>query len=117
MRCACAVRKKAILDPFPPMAKVTAVTTVFPCTGLLGTQSKHSDHECNNKLCFALTMPDCSIRCFCPVDVAPPVVGGVQGGRRNANLLLGAMPALCPRCARAVQKGPQGLLTVPCGSA
>ena len=30
-----AVRKEAILDPFPPMATVTAVTTVFPCAGLL----------------------------------------------------------------------------------
>ena len=32
MRCATSL---AILDPFPPMAKVTAVTTVFPYTGLL----------------------------------------------------------------------------------
>ena len=37
--CACTVRalceNKAILDPFPPMAKVTAITTAFPCAGLL----------------------------------------------------------------------------------
>ena len=33
--CACAVRNVAINDPFSPMAKVTAVITVFPDTGLL----------------------------------------------------------------------------------
>ena len=37
-------QKQAILDLFSPMAKVTAVTTVFPCTGLsqIPTQSKNS---------------------------------------------------------------------------
>ena len=39
MRCACTVpapcEKYAILHPFSPMAKVTAVHTVFPDTGLL----------------------------------------------------------------------------------
>ena len=31
---------------------------------------------------------------FCPVDAAPAVVGGVQGGHGNATFLLGAAPAL-----------------------
>ena len=31
---------------------------------------------------------------FFPVDVAPPVVGGFQGVHGNANILLGAVPAL-----------------------
>ena len=37
----------AILDPVSPMAKVTAVSTVFPCTGLpqIPTQSKFGDNE------------------------------------------------------------------------
>ena len=35
MRCARTVRKQATLDLFSPMAKVTAVTTVFPDTGML----------------------------------------------------------------------------------
>ena len=29
------MRRQAILDPFVPAAKVTAITTVFPYTGLL----------------------------------------------------------------------------------
>ena len=47
MRFARAVRKGAILDPFPLSAKVTAVTTVSPDTGLPQdpTQFKNSDNE------------------------------------------------------------------------
>ena len=50
--------KWAISDPFPPMAKVTAVTSVFPYAGPLGfllspkTQIKPR---------FTLKMPDCCL--------------------------------------------------------
>ena len=56
----CAVRapceKLAILDRFPSMAKVTAVTTVFPYTGLLRFLLSPKTQI---KLCFTLKVPDC----------------------------------------------------------
>ena len=40
-------KNEAILDLFLPLAKLMAVTTVFPATGLpqIPTQSKNSDNE------------------------------------------------------------------------
>ena len=94
-----------ILDPFSPIAKVTPVTTVFLDTGLpqILTLSKNSDNELKQNY-FTLKMPECcqcfiQVCCFCPVGsaafalwaYASVVVGGVQGGHRKANLLLGAV--------------------------
>ena len=55
MHCARTVHvlceKWALLDVFPPMAKVTAVTTVFPRrTAQILTQSKNSDNESTQTL-------------------------------------------------------------------
>ena len=69
------------MDPFPPVAKVTAVTTVSPYTGLLRFLLSPKTHVMSqNEPCLTLKMPECcrnplEIRCFCPVDVGPPVVG------------------------------------------
>ena len=86
----------------PPMAKVTAVTTVFLCTGSLRfLLSPKTQIMSEHKLCFRLKMPEC---CLNPLVLlrgrSPPVVGGVQGGHGNADLFSGA---LCPCCARAVR--------------
>ena len=81
-RCARALcEKEGILDPFSMMAKVTAVTTAFPDTGLLRfllspkTQIKIKRYTSHEK---------------------PPRWWVVTGNR-----------ALCPRCACAVQKRPR----------
>ena len=88
------------------MADVTAVTTettvvaVFLYTGIGSLLSPKTQTMRWNKLHFPL---NCQIAvkmcCFCPVDVAPLVVGGFPGGHGKANLLLGAVPVLCVRCA------------------
>ena len=65
----CALCEKwAIFDPFPPMAKVTAVATVIPYTGLLRFFfSPKTQIMSQTDLCFALKMPDC---CLNPVFFA-----------------------------------------------
>ena len=91
MHCAHAVRK---VSYFGPMAKVTAVTTVFPSTGLLRfllspkTQIKQcftveTPNRCLNLLVFALCM------------YASLVVHGLQGGPGKPNLRMSVVPELC----------------------
>ena len=86
------------MDPFPPMAKVTAVTTLCPHAGPLRfLLSPKTQMMSQNKRCFALQMPD---RCLNPLvlprgRMLPRRLGGVQGGHGNANFLWGAVPALC----------------------
>ena len=43
------------------------------------------------------------------MDVAPPVVGGVQGGHGDAILLLGAVPALCRNAPSVLEHAVVGL--------
>ena len=53
------------MDPFPPMAKVTAVTTLCPHAGPLRfLLSPKARMMSQNKRCFALQMPD---RCLNPL--------------------------------------------------
>ena len=55
--------KQAILGPFPPTANLTAVTTVFPCTGVLRfLLSPKTQMMSQNKLYFTLQMPDCCLK-------------------------------------------------------
>ena len=87
-------KKLAILDLCCLMAKVTAVTTVYPHTGLprfltlLSPKTQITMFHAENARLLSNLL-------FCPVDVASPMVGGFLGGHRNANLLLGAVPPLC----------------------
>ena len=99
--CALCAKSTRFCDPFSPMAKVAAVTTVFPCAGLLTFlrspkpgKCVETDYVSHQKCQIAVQM--C---CCCPVDVAPRVVGGVRGGRGKADLPLGVVPALCAGCA------------------
>ena len=78
------------------MAKVTAVTTVFPYTGLpqISTQSKNSDNESKQTMFHTENVRLLSESAvFAPWTYASPVVRGFQGGHRKANLLLGAVHA------------------------
>ena len=70
--CVHCAKSGAIFDPFSPMAKVIAVTTVFPSTGLPR---------------FLLSPKTKTVK------------GGVQGGQGKTNLLLGALRALCRNAA------------------
>ena len=102
----CAVRalckKQATLDSFPPLAYVTAVTTMIPYTGLLRfLLSPKTQIMSYKQLRPTLKMTDGCLNLLllpCPADIAPPLVGGFQCGRWNANLMLGwnaNLPALC----------------------
>ena len=58
----CAAQKVGYFGPFFPNGQVTAVSTVFPCPGLLGLLlSSNSQIVSSNKLCFTLKMPDCCL--------------------------------------------------------
>ena len=48
--------------------------------------------------------------CLCHMHGCFPEVGGFQGGHGEIELLFGAVPVLCPRCARTVQKHPPSAL-------
>ena len=71
--------KWAILDPFPPMAKVTAATTVFPYAGLLRFLLSPKTQI---KSCFTLKMPGLLSKsaAFALRTHASLVVGGLQSG-------------------------------------
>ena len=50
-------------------------------------------------------MPDCCPNLlFSPVDVASPALGGLQGGHGNADVVLGAVPALCGNSPHVIQQ-------------
>ena len=89
--------KEAILDPFSPMATVTAITTVFPDTGLLRfSEGPKTQIMSQNELCFTLKMPDCCPNLlFCLVDMCFPGGGWLSGWWRERWLTIGP-------CARAV---------------
>ena len=98
---ACAVptlcKKYATSDPFSLMAKVTVVSTEFPCTGLPRfLLSPKTQMMSQTNRCFTLKMPDCCLNLlFLPRGhMLPRWWGGLQGGHGNANLLLGAVTAL-----------------------
>ena len=62
-RAPCGVRKLGCLDAFPPMAEVSAVTTVFPDTGLLRFLLTPKNQIMNSsKLYFPLKVPDCCLK-------------------------------------------------------
>ena len=87
----------AILDPFSLMAKVTAVTTVFPDTQLLRfLLSLKTQTMSQNKVCLPLKMPDyCLNLLFVPRGRSFPgggVVCRVVTGKVNHYWVL------CPRC-------------------
>ena len=78
------------------MTKMTAVTTVFPDTGLPRFPSENSDNELKQTMFHTGNARLLSESAgFALWTDASPVVGGVQGGHGEANLLLGAVPALC----------------------
>ena len=74
--------KWAIFEPFPPMAKVTVVTAVFPDTGL---PISLLSPKTQIKLCFhenARLLSKSAIFAM---------VGGFQGGQGKADLLMGTV--------------------------
>ena len=78
--------KWAILDPFSPMAHVAAVTTVFPCTGLLRfLRSPKTQIMSENKPYFPLKMPVCCLNLlFLPCGCSSPGGGGCSGWSRES---------------------------------
>ena len=80
------------MDPFPLTAKVAAIITVFPYTGLLRflhspkTQIMfHTEHAGSLSKSAGFVLQ----------TYASLVMGGLQGGRQKPNLLMGAACALC----------------------
>ena len=79
---------------FAPVAKVNALTTVpVHRTAQILTQSQNSDNEFNQPMFHTKN----AVRGSAVWTCVSPVVGGVQGGHGKANLLMGAVPPLCPR--------------------
>ena len=93
----CAVRKGGSFGPVSPDGQGDRRHCRVPVcrTAQILTQSKNSGNEF--KRCFTLQTPDCcSNLLLLPGGCSsPPVVGGVQGGRGTALILMGAVPALC----------------------
>ena len=91
LRARCA--KRRLLWPhFPRWPKGTNHRVFMHRTTQIPTQSKKSDDELKTHcISHENSQSAVYIRCFCPVDVAPPVVGGLQGGHGNADLLLGTV--------------------------
>ena len=108
VRCARAVRKVGYFGLFPPMTKMTAVTTVFPDTGLLRfLPSPKTQIMSSNKQCFTLKMPECCLNLlFLPCGRSSPGGGWSPGWSEESLPTIG-------RCACAVQKRLQRF----CGSA
>ena len=80
------------------MAKVTAVTTAFPYnrTDQILTQSKNSGIELKQTIFTYKNARFLSISAIGALwTYASLVVGALQGGQREANLVSGAVPALC----------------------
>ena len=102
--CACCAKSRAFSDLFPPMAKVTTVSTVFSQTGLLRfLLSPKTQMMSENNACFILKMPECCLNLlFCLPAVCSPGGGWLGGCQGKANLLCGAAhavqkhPPLCP---------------------
>ena len=63
------------------------------------TESKNSDNQFKQTI-FPTKMPDCCLTLL--LVVAPLAVGGFRGGHGKANLLLGAVRALCINTASTV---------------
>ena len=91
------------------MARVTAVTTVFPDTGLLRFfLSPKTQIMSSNKLCFCLTMEECRQHLlFLPCGRSSPGGGGgggFQGGHVKADVLLAAVRTLCRNAPSRVDR-------------
>ena len=81
------------MDPFPPMAKVSGITTVFLDTGLLRFSISPKTQI---KLCFEPKTPDCCLHLlFLPCGSMVPEWGVV------CRVVTGSLTyrwALCARC-------------------
>ena len=103
--CAGAVRKEGYFGPIgPPHGQGDRCNFCGPMdrTARIPTQSQNSDNE-SNSLRFPLQMPDCCLNLlFLPRGRMLPRWWVVT-------VKLNYKWALCPRCARAVQKRPPGM--------
>ena len=98
VRCARALRKVGYFRPVSPDGQRDRSNYCVPVcrTAQILTQSNNSEDELNQPMFHtenARLLSESAV--LAPWAYAPPVVGGLQGGRRNANLLLGAVPVLC----------------------
>ena len=102
MHCARAVRKVGYFRPVVPNGQGDCINYCVPMhkTAQILTQSHNSDHELNQPLFHTETARLLSASAvFALWTFVSPVVGGFQGGHGKADLLLGALPMLCARCA------------------
>ena len=108
--------ESAILDPFPPMANVTAVTTLCPPAGPLRfLLSPKTQTMSQNKRCFALRqfpghfvvhMPSCPLSC-----VVSRISCLVFGGGAEGTAPWGRFPWGCEARSRLLDKGGRGVVS------